>query len=179
MAQNAGKKFEKNFKNSVPDDIYFHREKDSAQSFNQTETLRFTLKNPYDLIMYSFPVLFCLELKTVATSSISFARSKNEKGVIHYHQIEGLRDAGKHKGIIAGFVVNFRKNDGTENTYFIGIDEFDKLMADLDKKSFNEADLRNYNIISIAGTKKRVNYEYNIAGFVKQVKEINHLVMED
>lgn len=179
MAQNIGKKFEKNFKNSVPDDIYFHREKDSAQSFNQTDALRFTLKNPYDLIMYSFPVMFCIELKTVATSSISFARSKNEKGVIHYHQIEGLREARKHKGIIAGFIVNFRKNNDTENTYFIDINEFDRLMSNLDKKSFNEADLKNYNIISIIGRKKRVNYEYDVAGFVKLAKEINRLALED
>ncbi len=179
MTQNIGKKFEKNFRNSIPNDIYFHREKDSAQSFNQTDNLRFTLKNPYDLIMYFFPVMFCLELKTVATSSISFARATNEKGVIHYHQIEGLREARKHKGIVAGFVVNFRKGNGTENTYFIDINEFDRLMVELDKKSFNETDLKNYNTISIAGTKKRVNYKYDIAGFVEQAKKIYHLVMED
>ena len=179
MAQNIGKKFENNFKASVPEGIFYDRKKDQAQSFAQTDMLRFSSKNPYDITLYSFPVMFCLELKSVGTSSISFARRKNEKGVIHYHQIEGLRKVSKYKGIIGGFIVNFRKTDGTENTYFIDIREFDKMINELDKKSFNEKDLENYNVVPIIGTKKRVNYSYDVAGFVKTVKQINNLDLED
>ena len=157
MANNIGKKFENNWKASMPNDIFYYRLKDQAQSFGGASKLRFSLKNPCDCFLFKSPTLFALELKSVGTSSISFEKTKEEKGVIHFHQIEGLR--------------NFRHSDGTENCYFIHINDFDMMINSLDKKSFNEKDLSKYNPIIIENRKKKVNYTYNIEKFICNVYE--------
>ena len=87
---NIGKRFENNFRDSVSDDILYYRLKDSAQSFGNSNHLRFSSKNPFDCLLYKSPSLFALELKSVGTSSISFERSKDEKGIIHYHIVSNV-----------------------------------------------------------------------------------------
>ena len=42
MANNIGKKFEKNWKASMPNDIFYYRLKDQAQSFGGASKLRFS-----------------------------------------------------------------------------------------------------------------------------------------
>ena len=68
-------------------------------------------------------------------------------------------------------VLNFRHSDGTENCYFIHINDFDTMINSLDKKSFNEKDLSKYNPIIIENRKKKVNYTYNIEKFICNVYE--------
>mgnify|MGYP002232546190 CR=1 FL=1 len=55
-----------------------------------------------------------------------FERTKEEKGVIHYHQIKGLREFVSYRNMIAGFLFNFRKKDNMETTYFQHINDFDR-----------------------------------------------------
>lgn len=167
---NIGKRFENNFRDSVPDDVLFHRLKDSPQSFNNISTLRFSSKNPFDCFLYKSPTLFALELKSVGTPSISFERTKEENGVIHYHQIQGLRIWGQHEGVIAGLVLNFRHKDGNENCYFLHIRDFDNMIDKLDKKSFNEKDLCNYNPLILKNEKMKVNYRYDISRFIVEAQ---------
>ena len=168
---NIGKRFENNFRDSVSDDILYYRLKDSAQSFGNSNHLRFSSKNPFDCLLYKSPSLFALELKSVGTSSISFERSKDEKGIIHYHQIQGLNEWGKHEGVIAGLILNFRHKDGNENCYFVHIQDFVNMVQTLDKKSFNEKDLCNYNPLIIKSEKKKVNYRYDISKFIIEAQE--------
>ena len=111
MANNIGKKFENNWKASMPNDIFYYRLKDQAQSFGGASKLRFSLKNPSDCFLLKSTTLFALELKSVCTSYINFERTKEEKAVIHFHQIEGLRNFSRYKNIIAGFALNFRHSD--------------------------------------------------------------------
>lgn len=153
--------------------MYF-RLKDSAQSFGGgMNNLRFTLKNPCDCFIFQSPNLFCFELKSVGTTSISFERTKNEKGkVVHFHQIEGLKDFAKYKNIVAGFLFNFRKKDGSETCYFQHIHDFLEMIANIDKKSFNEKDLKKYNVKIVESKKLKVNYRYNIQ------KLLNAICME-
>ena len=68
-------------------------------------------------------------------------------------------------------MLNFRHSDGTENCYFIHINDFDTMINSLDKKSFNEKDLSKYNPIIIENRKKKVNYTYNIEKFICDVYE--------
>ena len=138
--------------------------------------MRFSLKNPCDYFLYKSPTLFALELKTVATTSTSFERSKGEKGVIHWHQIEGLRQFAEHKGVVAGFLLNFRHKDGSEICYFLHIKDFDRMIDELPKKSFNESDLRKYDPIMIESEKKKVNYRYNVSKFIMDAE---NTYMED
>lgn len=112
---------------------------------------------------------FCLELKTVAGKSISFERTKKDKGVIHYHQIEYLKSCLNYKNIIPGMIIDFR---GTDNTWFLNIYEWDDLINSIAKKSFNESDLLSYSHpILISKKKLKVNYRYDVEKFIKNATE--------
>ena len=171
MSSNIGKNFEADFKKSVPSYSLLYRLPDSAQAFGGTNKLRFSSKNPFDYLMWDSKnrVLYALELKTVAGKAISFERSKEEKGEIHFHQIEGLNRWNEYDGTVCGFVVAFR---GIEKTVFIDISEFNKLINCISKKSFNFDDLDNYKIkYTIIGQQKaRTRYTYDVDGFLETIK---------
>ena len=122
--------------------------------------------------MFNGEYLFCIELKTVAGNSISFERDKNDKGVIHYYQVDSLKKFSKYKNVISGLVIDFRK---TDNTYFINIKDWDKLIGNISKKSINESDLIKFeSLIHINKKKLKVNYRYDVNDFIKSaISEVN------
>lgn len=172
MDQNTGKKFESDFKKSIPNYVLFYRLPDAAQSFNQNSGLRFSRKNPFDFLLWDSKqhVLFALEMKTVSGSSISFERSENEKREIHFHQIKGLNQWSKYDGVVCGFIIEFRK---IEKTVFIDIKEFNKILDLIPKKSFSYNDLCAYGIGYTVISQKRVRtrYTYGVDEFLKEIKE--------
>lgn len=109
----------------------------------------------------------CLELKTVKGKSISFERTKDDYGVIHYHQIQGLLEVSKYNDVLAGFIINFRE---VEETYFVEINEFCKMIGSINKKSFNIDDLKKYNYILIPSEKIRTRYKYNMKNFIENFR---------
>lgn len=156
---NEGKKFEEDFKKSVPEGAYFLRIKDSAMSWGQGENIRFTPKNPYDAILFANNTLFVLELKSINGTSLPFDNIKNQ-------QIQELLLASKCPGVKAGLIINFRKS---ETTYFFPIEDFNAFMLVTDKKSINKKDLQFMYAIEIQAHKKRTRSRYDIAGFIEQV----------
>ena len=109
-----------------------------------------------------------MELKTVSGKSISFERDKADKGIIHHYQIESLEKFSTYKNVVSGLLIDFR---GSDNTYFLMIDEWDTLISSVDKKSFNEDDLLKYaNPILIDKKKLKVNYKYNVSKFLLDTK---------
>lgn len=113
---------------------------------------------------------FCLELKTVAGKSISFERTKKDKGEIHYHQTEYLKSCLNFKNIIPGLIIDFR---GTDNTWFLHINQWDGLINSIDKKSFNESDLLSYSHpILISKKKLQVNYRYDVDKFIQDTTKL-------
>lgn len=177
---NVGKDFEDQFKSSVPQGVYYQRIKDPAQSFNQSDTLRFSLQNPYDCFMFSYPFLFTLELKSTKGTSLSFYRKdfvndgKKHTFMIKKNQLEGLAESNKYQGIVSGLVVNFR---GVNHTYFLHIDQANRLINNLDKKSFNEQDVINHNGYLIEQHLKKVKYSYNLEKFIEDQK--NYLILKE
>ena len=159
---NFGKIFEYSFKKSVPDYALYYRLPDPSQSFGGGN-LRFSSKCPFDCMIFDSKtkILYALELKSVAGKSISFERTKEEKGEIHFHQIEGLNKWDKYDGTICGFIIEFRE---LEKTIFINIQEMNMLMKVIQKKSFNFTDLDKYKIqyFIIPQKKLKVNYKYDI-----------------
>ena len=170
---NAGKRFENDVKASVPDGVLLHRVSDSANSFGGNDNLRFTIKNPFDYIMWDANNrnLYALELKTVHGKSISFERSKDDKGEIHLHQILGLEKWDEYQGTICGFVIEFRE---LEKTIFLEVAEFIKLAKCIDKKSFSFSDLDKYSIryFIIPQTKKITHYRYDIGDLIAKTKHL-------
>ena len=177
--KNEGKRFEEDFKKSIPDYVLVHRLPDPPQSFDKAEcknsNIRFSRKNPFDYILWDSQRkrLFALELKTVQDNSISFERTKEEHGKIHYHQIIGLNEWNKYDGVVGGLVVEFRKS---QTTIFIDIDTFNKLSELITKKSFNIDDLNKNALpyLVIPQEKKRTRYLYDIEYFLNGILEEEH-----
>ena len=166
---NIGKRFEQDFIKSTPDDVGVIRLPDAAQSFYKSSNLRFSHKNPYDYILWmpKTLTLYALELKTVKGKSISFERTKEEHGEIHYHQIVGLDNFDNIGECVCGFVIEFRE---LETTVFIPIKEFLKLQNTIPKKSFNFNDLSEYSVNYITINQKllKTHYRYDIDTFLKE-----------
>lgn len=163
MARNIGKKFEDNFKKSIPDYVLTYRPPDSAQGFDVgvSNKLRFSRHSPCDLMLFDGTrnMFLTLELKTFK-GSCSFERNKEEKGIIHYYQIEKLKEFANYKRVVSGFVLDFRS---TDHTYFLNINDWDNLISHIEKKSFNEQDLLTYaSPILIEKEKLKVNYRYDV-----------------
>lgn len=170
MPSNIGKNFELDFKRSTPPYALIHRLSDSAQAFGGNNNLRFSIKNPFDYLMWDSKrrILYALELKTVAGKSISFERSKDEKGEIHFHQIKGLNKWNKFNATICGFIIEFRK---IEKTFFLSIDDFNKLINLISKKSFSNDDLICHDIkhTVITQRKKITRYTYDVDSFLENM----------
>ena len=162
--KNVGKVFEDNWKKSCPNWLFVYRPPDASQSFNMSSKLRFSNKSPCDYFLYNGERLWAIELKSVAGTSISFEREKEDKGVIHFYQVENLKNFSEYKNVVSGFLVDFR---GSDNTYFLNIKEWDALINSIDKKSFNETDLLKFaNPVLIDKKKLKVNYRYNVEKFL-------------
>ena len=156
---NAGKEFEKQFKDSVPKDVYILRIPDSALGFNiEASTQRFSVKTPYDFVAFKKPNMFALELKSTSTTSISF---KGKTPMIKEHQIKALRHA-ESKGVKAGFVFNFRKSN---NTYYVPISVFDAitLQGMTTKSSISEKEVSTHEgVVHIEQVIKRTTYSFRL-----------------
>lgn len=170
--KNVGKVLEQNWKASCPDYLFLYRPPDAAQSFDMSSKLRFSQHSLCDYIMFDGcrNTLWTLELKSVAGTSISFERGKNDKGVIHYYQIEGLMKTATYKNVCSGLIIDFR---GSDHTYFLPISQWDNLIDSINKKSFNEKDLLAFaSPILIHKKKLRVNYRYETERFLEETKVI-------
>jgi len=170
---NIGKKFEDIFKHSIPSYCMLYRLKDTSQSYNNSKGTKFTWNNPCDFFCFDSKshILYAFELKTTKYKSISFEidLNKNSTKMIKYHQTESLKKLSQYDGITAGFIFNFRDEEkGTERTYFQNIVDFSSMCRKINKVSFNEIDLiMRGNAIKISGVKKRVNYQWDLDGFLK------------
>lgn len=121
-------------------------------------------------MMFNGYYFFCLELKTVAGKSISFERTKKDKGIVHFHQIEYLKSCLNYQNIIPGLIIDFR---GTGNTWFVHIREWDAIISSITKKSFNEQDLLSYSHSLLISKKKlKVNYRYDVVKFIQDVTKL-------
>lgn len=176
--KNEGKKFEEDFQKSVPLYCLLMRLRDSAQSFSMDSSkLRFSLKNPCDFILFDSVerIFFTLELKSTKGKCFSFENIKlgkeQPKKDIHVHQILGLENFSKYKNVVSGFIFNFRdEKNKNQKTYFQSIDNFMRMIAEINKKSFNINDLQNYNPIEINGSKKISRYTWHLDNFFNRMR---------
>lgn len=163
IAKNQGKLFEQDFQKSIPPTCWIYRLRDNASSFANGSATRFTSSNICDYLLFDdiSKTLFLIECKSTQGSSVPLS-------MIRDNQTKGLIDASKHN-LIAGILINFR-ND-TNNTYFISIGNYVKMVNDINKKSFNIKDLLANNAIEIYSSKKRTRYTYDIQEMINKMKE--------
>lgn len=168
---NVGKQFEKDFRDSIPSYCYAHRLRDSAQSYDNSENTSFSWDNECDFFIWDSNqhLFYAIECKTTKGKSMSVQMNKDDKSkkMIKYNQIESLTKISKFDGAIAGFFLNFRdEKNNMERTYFLSITDFNRMMKEINKVSFNELDIVLYHGVKISGVKKRVHYRWNIDEFL-------------
>ncbi len=159
MANNAGKKFEADFRDSVPTDIYFYRFRDGTASWGNSanEAVRFQADNIADCLLFKKDKLFILELKTTQGQSLPF-------GNIRIKNLEKMVKAMQHENIIAAFIINFRD---VKRTYFVLADNILNFIQTADRKSIPQSWCVQ-NGIEIPSRQLKVNYRYDIQALVEQ-----------
>lgn len=152
--KNEGKRFEEDFRNSVPANVFCYRIKDSS-NFQQTT------KNMCDFIIFKSPYLWLLELKSTKANQFS-----TDEKIIKQHQIDSLYEAQiKHTFIKSGFILNYRGRElktktVPPETYFIPIEYMRE--AYYKEKSIHK-DLAKKIGLEIPYRKKITRYEYDIS----------------
>lgn len=179
MAKNVGKNFESIFKSSSPPYLKITRIPDPPQSFTQRDDTKFSKKNPYDFEAFDsvHRINYCFELKSVSQKYLTYHTSKKDeeekkKANIAWHQIEGLSTASEYDNVIAGFLFNFRLDNGEQLLYFLNIKDFNKFRKETNKKSLNIMDIALGGGIKIKGEKLKVNYRWDLDEFLKSQSEV-------
>lgn len=175
MAKNTGKNFESIIKSNAPSYLKVTRIPDPPQSFTQRSDTRFSKKNPYDFEAFDtvHRIDYCLELKTVAQKYITYHTCENDEkenktANIKWHQIDGLTKASEYNNVTAGFLVNFRLDNGEQLLYFLNIKDFNKFRKNTTKKSLNIMDIALCGGVKINGEKLRVNYRWDLDEFLER-----------
>lgn len=167
---NSGKRFEQCFSESIPNEIYFIRIKDSANNFGRTATSHFATVNPYDFLLFENGYLFPMELKSTKSTSISIQMTDEKGKDIKRHQIISLTQSREHEGVLAGFLFDFR-NERINKTYWMDIRDFNEYMSHTTKKSINPADIVQYHGIEVNKTLLRVRYKYDVVKLLADIVE--------
>jgi len=157
---NAGKKFEEDFKKSVPECVFYYRFKDGTASWNKSDKVRFQAHNICDCLIFNNVKLFLLELKSHKGKSLPFSCIRDK-------QLEELFQANKFGNIQAGLVINFRD---LEETYFIDIDKVMNFIHHSDRKSIPVEFLKAEGKF-LPQFKKRTRYTYDLIDFL-EVKNV-------
>lgn len=171
MAQNPGKIFEQDIVSSIDKEKFLvHRLKDSAQSFNRNAA--FAWNNPCDFFVYSTAnnMLFPIEAKSTKYKSFTYDDPygmEKESKMVKRHQILSLKDFSKYNGVFPMFLFNFREiGDNKEQyTYAQHIDDFMRMIDEIDKNSFNIIDVIKCGGVRVHGVKKRTRYKWQIEEF--------------
>lgn len=151
---NAGKQFEQDFKNSVPDNVFYYRFRDGTAAWGDKENTRFQQSNMCDCMIFD-GALYLLELKSHKGKSIPYS-------AIRKNQITELSKASTYKNIVAGFVANFRD---VEKSFFVSAAKVEYFIAHENRKSIPLAWFEE-NGTQILQTKLKVHYRYDIEEFL-------------
>lgn len=176
---NTGKRFEADWKASVPRDVWYYRFRDSPISYyggSSAEGIRFAQDNLCDCQLYRRPRLYLIELKTVATPSAAlttlFGRFDPEtRRYKKQKHLEDMEAAACHPGITALVVINYRAGG---HTYALPARQalgFVNAAINLGgRKSIPESFCAEYGL-PVEGRKLRVNWRYDVAGLLDRLEE--------
>lgn len=177
--KNEGKKFESVFKSCSPPYLKITRIPDPPQSFTQRDDTKYSKKNPYDFEVFDslHRIQYSWELKTTSQKYLTYHTSEEDEKAkksanIQWHQIEGLTKASEYDNCSAGFLFNFRLDNGEQLLYFMNIKDFNKFRKNTNKKSLNIMDISLNGGVKIRGEKLRVNYRWNLDDFLKSQSKI-------
>jgi len=157
---NSGKIFEKNFKASIPPDVFYYRLRDSPATFGNGEQIRFSTSNMCDCIVFGNRTLYLCELKSHQGKSIPF-------NCIRENQIEQLTAAAKFPFIIPALVIFFPE---CERCFAVEINDWNNLVDASKKKSANIAEIEQAGF-EVGVRKLKTNFRYDLQTMMKDLSE--------
>ena len=179
MSKNTGKNFESVIKSNVPPYLKMVRIPDPPQSFTQRSDTKFSRSNPYDFEAFDslHRISYSLELKSTSQKYLTYHTSKEDEkegksAMIQWHQIEGLTKASEYDNVTAGFLLNFRLDNGEQLLYFMNIKDFNRYRNNSSKRSLNIMDISLNGGIKVNGEKLRKNYRWDLDEFLKSQSKI-------
>lgn len=162
--KNLGKKFEENWKKSVPNYIFYYRFRDSGSSYyGGNQNLRFSASNIADCLLQDpFTGLHLIELKNHKGKSIPLnciiGNKTKEK------QIKDLVEANKYSSVYSSLIVFF---SDIERCFELSINNFIEFIQKEDRKSIPIEYFEKYGF-EIEVTKIKTNYRFNIEKWLKE-----------
>jgi len=147
---NEGKKFEQDFKNSVPSNWFYYRFKDGSASWGGNDKVRFQANNICDCMIFNSTYLYLVELKSHKGKSIPL-------NCIRDNQKVQMKDAS-NKGCVSLFIFNMRDID---RTYIVYADDLVDYIENTDRKSIPLEFLIEKGQ-ELIGNKKRTRWIYDI-----------------
>lgn len=156
MAKNEGKKFEEDFKKSIPEQYFVYRFKDGTANFNgaKNENVRFQAHNICDFQVFAEDKLFLFELKSYNGLSIPLSG-------IRKTQLEEMLKASNYKNIEPYFILNYR---ALESVYAIKVQTLQEFIKTTERKSI-PVKWCIENGVEIKGCKKKVRFSYELEEF--------------
>ena len=154
-----GKVFETEIKDSIGEDIFYYRFRDTPASYaKDTESIKYIVPNPCDMFLFKTPCLYFIELKNVSDKKIySFNKTALD-------QIERMRSLKEVPKFIKGFIITFREY---EETYFLYLKDIVMFLETSGKKSIKKEECNALGL-HIPQTKKRKYFFYDITPIIKE-----------
>jgi len=158
--KNEGKRFEEDFKKSVPEKYFIYRFKDGTANFKGTknENVRFQAHNICDFQVVAENKVFLLELKSYNGVSIPLSG-------IRKTQLEEMLKASKYKSIEPYFMFNFRP---LQKVYAVKVENVQEFIEKAERKSI-PVKWCIENGVEIDGIKKKVRFKYNLESFFRDI----------
>lgn len=163
VTKSPGKIFEQQFRVSVPDYCLLIRLNDSPVSFQKR--LRFTPSNPCDYLIWDSKhrLFMPVELKSTKYKNVGLS-------MIRENQIESLTKFANYDNVFPCFIFNFRDEDNhNDRCYCQHIEDFNKMISSIGKKSFNEINLLKYGAIKLDGIKARIRWTWDVDGLLEKI----------
>lgn len=151
---NEGKRFEEDFKKSVPDGVWYYRFKDGTASWGGGENVRFQSRNICDCMLFNGFNLYLIELKSHNATSFPLS-------AIREKQIEDMMEASRYFSVVPVVIINMRKY---ERTFMIHIFDICKFIENSERKSM-PIDWMELHGEEIIGEKKRTRWKYDLSEY--------------
>lgn len=154
MANNEGKKFEEDFKKSVPSHLLCERYKDSPVQFKR-------VNNPADYLINSGKFILLVECKSVKGISLPLKNIRDD-------QVWAMLTRTCKLNTFGGFLINLRQ---LNETYFVFVEDYVYwLLFVHDRESLSLEWLRKHGY-KISQKKKIKRYKYGIQGLLDWVEQ--------
>ena len=155
--KSTGKRFEENWKKSIPEDVFYYRLRDSNNTWANGNKTRFATSNICDCLIFDGETLFTLELKSTKSKSLPYNNIKE-------HQIKDLLWCSEFANVISGFVIEF---DSINECYFVEIADFMAYKSKSNRKSL-PIDYCRENGLKIDIMNLKINRRFNVEKFLNE-----------